>query len=271
MLRHATRLLLLGVGWITAASAGDPWGYRETTSEELGPSDWKNSYPSCGGSHQSPVDIPVRELSHDNWGMPYAPLKFSGDCERFTMRTLEDLYKWEINGDENCNVKSINFDGRAYSLAQFHLHSTSEHTFDGYHYDGELHFVHKEVGGSGNLLVTSLLLNAQPIEMENGFIGNLWNAMNTGDAAVNLEQIGMNYADMLNGLVAKSHLFNYNGSLTTPPCSEIVDWWVLNNPISITYDELEMMKSLYAQRPSANNSSDNRPTQPLNDREIMYY
>jgi carbonic anhydrase len=81
----------------------------------------------------------------------------------------------------------------------------------------------------------------------------------------------MSYAELLNGLVAKSHLFNYNGSLTTPPCSEVVDWWVLNNPILISYDELHKLKTLYGELESTNDASDNRPTQPLNDRHVKYY
>jgi carbonic anhydrase len=81
----------------------------------------------------------------------------------------------------------------------------------------------------------------------------------------------MSYAELLNGLVAKSHLFNYNGSLTTPPCSEVVDWWVLNNPIPISYDELHKLKTLYGELESTNDASDNRPTQPLNDRHVKYY
>ncbi|KAG6615267.1 carbonic anhydrase-like protein [Phytophthora cinnamomi] len=271
MLGSAPRVVLLAAVLVAAGQAATgKWGYSETTDEELGPADWKDSYPSCGGAHQSPINIPVRDLSHNDWGMAYAPLKYGGDCSKFKLKKLEDLYKWQINGDEHCTVKSINFDEREYALAQFHMHATSEHALDDYHYDAEIHFVHKD-SDTGTILVTGVFLIAEPDVEENAFIKNLWNDLETGGDDFDLQDSGINYADLLNGLVAKSHLFNYNGSLTTPPCSEVVDWWVLNNPISISYDELSQVKSLYGDLPATKDASDNRPTQPLNDREIKYY
>ncbi|KAG1713579.1 hypothetical protein DVH05_001366 [Phytophthora capsici] len=272
MIGPASRVLLLGAAFLAASQADkSKWGYKETSDEELGPNDWKESYPGCGGTHQSPINIPVRTLSHGDWGLPRAPLKYGGDCEKFKLKKLEDLYKWELDGDEHCTVKSINFDEREYGLAQFHMHATSEHALDNYHYDAEIHFVHKATDGSGKILVTGVFLNAEKDVEENAFIRELWKDLKEEDASFDLQDAGLNYAELLNGLVAKSHLFNYNGSLTTPPCNEVVDWWVLNNPIPITYDELHQLKKSYGDLPSTNDASDNRPTQPLNDREIKYY
>ncbi|KAI9991915.1 hypothetical protein PInf_017295 [Phytophthora infestans] len=272
MLGPVSRMLLLSATFIVSGQADtSKWGYKETTDEELGPADWKDSYSACGGTQQSPINIPMRKLSHNDWGMAHAPLKFGGDCSKFSLKKLEDLYKWEINGDEHCTVKSINFDEREYGLAQFHMHATSEHALDDYHYDAEIHFVHKAVDGSGKILVTGVFLNAEPKVQENAFVKGLWKDLETEESSFNLRDAGMTYAEMLNGLVAKSHVFNYNGSLTTPPCSEVVDWWVLNNPISISYDELHQLKKVYGELPATSDASDNRPTQPLDDREIKYY
>jgi carbonic anhydrase len=81
----------------------------------------------------------------------------------------------------------------------------------------------------------------------------------------------VNYVDLLTAVVAKSHLFNYQGSLTTPPCSEIVNWWVINNPLHITMAEYERLAEKYMERPATNRGRDNRPTQPLNGRKVLYY
>lgn len=72
-------------------------------------------------------------------------------------------------------------------------------------------------------------------------------------------------------MVRKSHLFNYDGSLTTPPCSEIVNWWVINNPLSISMSELERLRETYGDRPAADKGHNNRPTQDLNDRKVKHY
>jgi carbonic anhydrase len=101
MIGPVSRVLLLAVGLLAASQATtNKWGYKETTEEELGPGDWKEAYPACAGTHQSPINIPMRELSHDDWGMAHAPLKFGGDCENFKLKKLEDLYKWELDADQ---------------------------------------------------------------------------------------------------------------------------------------------------------------------------
>ncbi|KAE9265413.1 hypothetical protein PR003_g32465 [Phytophthora rubi] len=171
----------------------------------------------------------------------------------------------------DCTVKSVNVHNREYTLLQFHLHATSEHTVNNYHYDAELHFVHKDISGSGNLLVMGIFLHAEEGAAHNRFINNLLGDMAVDDETLDLQESDLNYADMLNGLVGKSHLINYSGSLTTPPCSEIVDWWVLHTPMSISFDDLDKIEKLYSELPSTKDASNNRPPQPLNDREITYY
>ncbi|ETO61258.1 hypothetical protein F444_20702 [Phytophthora nicotianae P1976] len=272
------RLLILGIGLFTlsqAASTPDSaqkWGYTKTMDQELGPGDWHVGYPECGGKHQSPINFPMREISHiELWDAEKPPLQYSGACEKFTLTKLQDLYKWDVQEDENCTVKSVNYDERMYSLLQFHMHIVSEHTIDDYHYDAELHFVHKAVDGSGKLLVMGVFLHAENDTQPNAFIQNLVGGMESSNSTFDLGKNDTKYADMLNGIVKTAHLMNYNGSLTTPGCSEIVDWWVLIKPISISFDNFQKMKTLYGELPATSNSTDNRPTQPLNDREIIYY
>jgi carbonic anhydrase len=80
-----------------------------------------------------------------------------------------------------------------------------------------------------------------------------------------------NYVDTLRSLVQRSHLFNYPGSLTTPPCSETVTWWVLNNPLSISPEQYQRLREKYKELPETDHGSNNRPTQPINERLINYY
>lgn len=267
------RTLLIGAGLVGLSAAADPWGYHEDSAVQLGPSRWSEVNPACGGGHQSPINLVYKGEDIVNlWGTTkVAPLKFHGDCENFNLKTLEDLYKWEFSGDSACKVSLTLEDGKTYTLAQFHVHTKSEHTIYGHHYSGEIHFVHKEDGGSG-LLVTGLLLSVKPEAEENGWIENVWRSMDEGNESgpvpVNLS---LNYVDLLNAVVAQSHLFNYPGSLTTPPCSEIVNWWVINNPLHITPREYERLAAKYEDRPAADHGHDNRPTQPLNGRKVLYY
>jgi hypothetical protein len=102
-------LLLVAVSVVGLSCAdtttGKKWGYKETTDEELGPADWKLSYSSCGGTHQSPVNFPMYAISDITfWDFDKPPLKFGGECEKFTLKKLEDLYKWEIHENEGAST-----------------------------------------------------------------------------------------------------------------------------------------------------------------------
>lgn len=193
--------------------------------------------------------------------------------------------------------------GKTYSLLQFHVHTPSEHTIEGHNYNGEIHFVHKEDGGDG-LLVVGLLLNAEESVGKYDWVENVLATLDKGvegsAVAVDLGYASstavcdshfmaawplmimtevyafwvshsVNYVDLINHLVSKSHLFNYSGSLTTPPCSEIVNWWVLNNPLSISMDEFKELQNSQNELPDSNAGANNRPTMPLNDRLVKYY
>jgi carbonic anhydrase len=95
------RSLLVGAGLLGVATAADPWGYQENNAVQLGPSRWSEINPACGGSHQSPVNLVYNGDDIVNlWNTTQiAPLKFMGDCKHFNLKTLEDLYKWEFDGD----------------------------------------------------------------------------------------------------------------------------------------------------------------------------
>ncbi|KAJ0403210.1 hypothetical protein P43SY_000018 [Pythium insidiosum] len=176
------RSLLVASGLVAAVQAGDPWGYSEKSTEYLPPSRWSELNPNCGGTHQSPINLEYEGPDIINrWNTTHGvvPLKFVGDCRNFNLRTLDDLFKWEFNGDSACKVKLQLEGGKTYTLAQYHIHSRSEHTIYRHHYSGEVHFVHKEDGGSG-LLVTGLLLHAREGAAESAWVEDVWRTMNEG-------------------------------------------------------------------------------------------
>jgi carbonic anhydrase len=73
-------------------------------------------------------------------------------------------------------------------------------------------------------------------------------------------------------LFSAGEVFNYHGGLTVPPCSEIVNWWVLETPITISQQEYDIITDGIKRIKAATGDGENaRPTQPLNDREIVSY
>ncbi|KAL8007508.1 putative alpha carbonic anhydrase domain, carbonic anhydrase, alpha-class [Plasmopara halstedii] len=126
-------------------------------------------------------------------------------------------------------------------------------------------FVHKSMDGSGKQLVIGVLLQAVTVAQPNAFIQNLLTDMENFPA--DLDKSDVNYAELTNELVKTTHLVNYSGSLTTPECTENVDWWVLLNPFAISLVDLQRMKMLYNMLPQSSNV---RPIQPLNDRTLSF-
>jgi carbonic anhydrase len=165
-------------------------------------------------------------------------------------------------------------DGQQYLVKQFHFHTPSEHTFDATSdksgkYEMELHIVHQKQGGTGlnDLLVVAIQFYIQP---DGGFPNSF------------LENINFNFAPKAGGgstpiqsAVDLSRLqealhgeyFTYKGSLTTPPCTETVTFFVMKNPLGVTKEQAELMRTIFV----SNGKGNARATQPLNNREVVWY
>jgi len=157
--------------------------------------------------------------------------------------------------DANSNIKM-------FAPLQFHIHAPSEHTFNGKHYDLELHIVHTDYTSS-NLAVLAIYF-----DVEDG--GNKDNDFIT---ALKLDQQNPSITSLpiqaLVQKVKKDEIYSYSGSLTTPPCSEIVTWVVTHDPQPISTAQLKLITSHFADNYNfAKGKGNNRETQPLNGRTI---
>jgi carbonic anhydrase len=121
----------------------------------------------------------------------------------------------------------------------------------------EAHLVH--IAADGELAVIGVLMKEGK---ENSFISKIFDNMPTNSHAghnkVKHSNIKVNTNDILP--VSKDH-WHYMGSLTTPPCTQIVEWYLLKEPISISSEQLIQFQGLY--------NGNARPTQPLNKRVIL--
>jgi carbonic anhydrase len=141
-----------------------------------------------------------------------------------------------------------------YTLLQYHIHAPSEHTIGGKMYAAEIHFVHGTP--DGKLAVVGVLVDAPSTAKANVEFQNLLNLAphNQTDAPV----LTANPAKLL---PSTSKFYLYSGSLTTPPCTEGVNWYVLQKPIQITPAQLTTFETLY--------SGNARSVQALNGRQVL--
>lgn len=217
------------------------WSYEGIS----GPDYWSSidaSYEACGkGKKQSPINIDQQNLKETNSLI----MKIQYGMDDFTIKekphTLEVVSKTKNS--------SILINEKEYKLDSFHFHTPSEHQVGGKAFDMEFHFVHQSE--DGNLAVMTVFANAGE---ENALLKEIWDIYNSSEKEIkNIE--------LINFLPSKKEAYNYIGSLTTPPCTEGVQWIIFEEPIELSETQIAAFKNLFGHN--------NRPIQPLNDRENL--
>lgn len=180
------------------------------------------------GKRQSPIDI-SDAMKQTSFVSPHLYTELIENMIRqssnhsLVFDTLEGKEAVKIDGDKGfCDYGNHHFEA-----TEFHFHSPSEHTFNGKHFPLEMHIVHHDK--AHNTAVIAVLFEES--EQANPFLDRL----NMSD---NREQGRFIHPHKSMGLsflnTPSSHYFVYDGSMTTPPCTEGVKWFVLTrrHPIS---------------------------------------
>lgn len=202
------------------------WSYEG----ETGPEQWGKLNPAwakCGsGERQSPIDI------RDGIKVDLEPVMFDYQPSYVTIVNNGHTVQVDVSGGS-----SITLTGRKYELMQFHFHRPSEEKVNGRNFEMVAHLVHKSP--EGKLLVVAVLIESG---MQHGLIQTLWgnlplekNEPVTPVSAIDLKQI----------LPPHREYYTYMGSLTTPPCSEGVQWIVMKEPIQASPQQIEIFSRLY--------------------------
>lgn len=238
--------------------AGVSWGYSGGT----GPEHWGRDFPVCGmGRNQSPIDVdPDRVLDISELvtagqtlgSRPAGFLKIEAAYEEIPLRIINNGHAVEVLYDPGSTMQ---VHGRARELKQFHFHSPSENQIGGESFPMEVHLVHADE--NDNLTVIGILFReGEP----NPFIGKLWAHLpKQANVEVAVSDTKINASDLL---PEDMRYYYYNGSLTTPPCSEGVSWLLLKEPVEASREQLDAIRS-------ALGFDNNRPVQPQNSRVVI--
>lgn len=229
----------------TASFAATTWTYTGAS----GPSHWKaidpTNYAACAdGMAQSPIDI-VKPLKAD-----LVNLKFSYTKSEAGIFNNGHTVEAEPLGTEK---STVTIGSTVYNFAQFHFHAPSEHEISGMHYPVEIHFVNKS--DSGKLAVIGVFVKAGAANANwKSFTDKLTTA--TADPEATKVELDWNKLLPINRTTVR-----YDGSLTTPGCSEGVKWNVMTRPITMSQEQINQFLEAY--------SGNNRPVQPLHGRLVQ--
>jgi len=233
----------LTIGTLYAVDHKTHWGY----SGDTGPTHWGDldvAYHMCKeGKNQSPINL-----------TGFIEAELPPITIHYKTNAIDDVnngHTVQVNFE---NGSTLSIDGKTFMLKQYHFHTPSENTINGKHFPMEAHFVHADT--NGNLAVIAVMFKEGK---ENQTLHSILDHMplHPGDHH-NLCSIKLNAASLL---PSNQNYYRFNGSLTTPPCSEGVRWIVMKTPVEASKEQLEVFAHILGKN--------NRPIQPLDARTVL--
>lgn len=232
-------LMSLSLASASVVCVASDWDYHK-------PHDWStvnSKYQSCAGVNQSPIDI------RNTTKAKLAPLKFN---YKTTAKAIShNGHTIQVDFNEGA---SLSLDNKTFYLHQFHIHSPSENTIKGESFPMEIHLVHATE--QGELAVVALMFKAGK---ENAALKHIWDVLPKKAGEIHQlknEQVAQIY------LPSKLDYYRFNGSLTTPPCTEGVRWIVIKDIQHASKQQIAAFSQLM-------DHPNNRPVQPIGARVIL--
>ena len=240
-----TRLLLTLLSTTFVAGAALAEGVHWTYEGAEGPEFWGALSPDfavcASGQEQSPIDLSgTVPADAQDVVLAWNP------AAQWTV--VNNGHTIQANTD---NGGMITVGDTAYTLLQFHFHAPSEHAIDGTRAPMEAHFVHR--AEDGRLAVIGVM-------MQGGGDNPLFASVMAVAPATPAE-VAMGPGDPTGLMPATAGYLRYQGSLTTPPCSETVMWTVMKAPVAVADDSIAAFQALFGENA--------RPLQPVHRRYIL--
>jgi carbonic anhydrase len=257
----------------TAAFPGG-WDYRHHGD------DWV-TLGECGGPNQSPIDLPRfvggrGQTKYLLWFDYYLDPALTADTQEPLVNDGHDL-RVSVRS-EGVDLGFVKIGDRSYGVSDCVFHAPSEHSIDGAVFPLELQIYNKAKDGDGIVAVSIFFREGE----SNPFLAAIMNS--TGGhppkwdekAGPGSSMLSGRFPDAfdlhnvlpLTGASKEKTFYNYQGSLTQPPCTTGVDWWVLSVPVSATRDEIRFVRrGIFETRSTRHGNA--RGAAPLGARTIV--
>ena len=236
--------LAAAAGWCAAAGS-EHWSYTGAT----GPAKWgglEKDFALCKtGSAQSPVDIPDADVRKGD--LPSLLFNYKPS----PLQIVDNDHTIQVNYAPG---SFVSVSGKQYQLVRLEFHKPSEMKVSGKDHEMAVHLVHQDK--QGKLAVVAVFIDQGK---ENALIKTLWsNLPQAKDKESVVDAVKINAFELL---PPEKGYYSFPGSLTTPPCTENVAWFVLKTPILLSADQIARFAKLYPMNA--------RPVQSLNERDLV--
>jgi carbonic anhydrase len=246
-----TFALVTATAILAPAAARAQWKTHWTYEGATGAEHWGEldpAYAACkAGKEQSPIDIRTAERAE----LPALRFEYKSGALKFLINNGYTIRVNYHDAPESGNFLIVA--GKRYQLTQFHFHRPSEEYIHGKPYAMEVHLMHQ--ASDGKVAGVTVFLKAGSANVT---IQQIWKYMPKTESkeeeipGVEINPVGL--------LPRNLGYYMYMGSITAPPCTEGVTWYVLKAPVNISAEEIEEFAKLYPH--------DVRPLQPLNGRVV---
>ena len=197
------------------------WGYEGNT----GPAHWaeiSEKFQLCGsGVNQSPINIKT------NFDVELPNIKF--DYKGKVKKIVNNGHTIQVDIAQGGRIE---IEGQQFELKQFHFHTPSENTIDGKSFPLEAHFVHRNQKENTYAVVAVMFEEGD----ENPILKNIWEKMPKEERKTAELDENLSYTKLMS---EDKDYYRFNGSFTTPPCTEGVKWMVLKKPMSASKAQIK--------------------------------
>ncbi|WP_281612992.1 carbonic anhydrase family protein [Flammeovirga sp. SubArs3] len=231
------------------------WAYEG----ETGPKHWAKleEESNCDGLHQSPINIIDVNTISSNVLDDVKEMDFEGETTITSITNNGHTIQYNFNGERN----KLNFNDKVYKMKQFHFHSPSEHTINGVRYPLEIHVVHHCEETDSYIVFAILVQQGEPDPSFIFLERHLPVGIGITKRIDESYDLGATISDIFG--MDSIGVYTYQGSLTTPPCTQDVQWVVLKNASTASERQIKLLETLMPK-------NNYRDTQPINGRAIYH-
>ncbi|MEM0998853.1 MAG: carbonic anhydrase family protein [Bacteroidota bacterium] len=233
---------------LAESGAEKHWSYEGETS----PEHWTEleEGAACNGNAQSPINLLTMRVKEGSSGLERQSFHHAEATTIDNIVNNGHSIQYNFTNEENY----MEWRGHRFVLTQFHFHAPSEHTIDGVRYPLVMHMVHRSE--KKEFAVVALLFKEGAFSNSFEFLES-YLPIHPGET----KEINQPY-NFANDIPHQFDHYHYQGSLTTPPCTEGVNWFVFKEPATLSVEQLNALASLMPH-------NNYRKEQPLNGRKII--